>query len=263
MPPCSPDRALARDEHLAHARLPRDGGGGRVDLRRADRAPPRRGHRRGRRRRRRRTRRAPPTAATASSSVEIDPVVQRLPRDRAIHRAGVDVAIAEPRRDRARDGALAGARRAVDGDDEPALVSLVRARGSGPGRSVLDWLTLLLSTAHAPADEGAAAPVVVIAAAAGRASPRTATCARRAFVVRRPACRGSRAAPQRWRRERVRRAGADGAMARRRAARAALHAARRVRPRRCCSCRASTRQASTSRGSCGSRATSRRCGTPS
>ena len=49
---------------------------------------------------------------------EIDAVVQRLPRDRAVHRAGVDVAVAKPRRDRARDRALAGAGRSVDGDDE-------------------------------------------------------------------------------------------------------------------------------------------------
>ena len=41
-----------------------------------------------------------------------------LPRHRAIHRAGVDVAVAEPLRDRARQRALACARRPVDRNHE-------------------------------------------------------------------------------------------------------------------------------------------------
>ena len=50
--------------------------------------------------------------------VERHAVAQRLPADRAIHRAAVDVAIAERGGDRARDRALAGAGRTVDGDDQ-------------------------------------------------------------------------------------------------------------------------------------------------
>ena len=49
--------------------------------------------------------------------VERHAVAQRLPADRAVHRAAVDVAVAERARNRARDGALAGAGRSVDGDD--------------------------------------------------------------------------------------------------------------------------------------------------
>lgn len=39
----------------------------------------------------------------------IDAVVQRLPRDGAIHRARIDVPVAEPRRDSAGDRSFAGA----------------------------------------------------------------------------------------------------------------------------------------------------------
>ena len=48
------------------------------------------------------------SAATAASSSREMPVVKRLPADGPIHRAGVDVPIAERLGQRARDGALAG-----------------------------------------------------------------------------------------------------------------------------------------------------------
>jgi hypothetical protein len=57
---------------------------------------------------------------------EVGPFVQRLPCDRAIHRAGIDVAITEPRGYRTGDGALAGARRPVDRDDETIAAGAVR-----------------------------------------------------------------------------------------------------------------------------------------
>ena len=57
-------------------------------------------------------------AATACSSSSATRACERLPADGAVHRAAVDVAVAERRGDGTRDGALAGAGRAVDGDDE-------------------------------------------------------------------------------------------------------------------------------------------------
>src|SRR5262245_52525938 len=54
----------------------------------------------------------------------------RLPSDGAVHRSGVDVAIAERLRDRPRHRALAGARRSIDGDDQSLHSNLSRiARG--------------------------------------------------------------------------------------------------------------------------------------
>jgi hypothetical protein len=50
--------------------------------------------------------------------VQIDPFLERLPCDRSIHRAGIDVAVIQPRRNRARDGSFAGAGRTIDRDDE-------------------------------------------------------------------------------------------------------------------------------------------------
>ncbi len=45
-------------------------------------------------------------------------IVQRLPRDGAIHRAGVEMFVVEAARDLARHGPFAGAGRAVNGDDQ-------------------------------------------------------------------------------------------------------------------------------------------------
>ena len=58
------------------------------------------------------------SAATAGSSSSAMRVVQRLPADRAIHRAGVDVAEPEDVGDSAGNGTLAGPGRAVDRDDD-------------------------------------------------------------------------------------------------------------------------------------------------
>ena len=66
-------------------------------------------------------RRTPPLARPTRDRVrvvEIDAVLLRPPGDGAVHRAGVDVAVAQALGERPRDGAFAGARRTVDGDDE-------------------------------------------------------------------------------------------------------------------------------------------------
>src|SRR5688572_24187560 len=52
----------------------------------------------------------------ASFVVQIEAIVLRVPGDRPVHRARIDMAQAEMARDRPRDGAFAGARRAVDRD---------------------------------------------------------------------------------------------------------------------------------------------------
>jgi hypothetical protein len=101
-------RALPRDERLAHRRVARDDRRRRIDLLIADRG-------------------GDIVAVDADSTVadleprpagerghrgllrRIDPVFECLPRQRAVHRARVDVAVAEPRRHRARNRALAGA----------------------------------------------------------------------------------------------------------------------------------------------------------
>ena len=51
------------------------------------------------------------------SLIEVDAVLEREPRERAVHRARVEVAEAEALGEAARDGALPGPGRAVDGDD--------------------------------------------------------------------------------------------------------------------------------------------------
>ena len=48
---------------------------------------------------------------------ERQPLAHREPRERAVHRPGVEVAEAEPLRQQAGDGALAGPCGPVDGDD--------------------------------------------------------------------------------------------------------------------------------------------------
>ena len=53
--------------------------------------------------------------------VELDPVVQGQPRERAVHGTGVQVAELEPRCERARDGALTGPGRPVDRDNHFCL----------------------------------------------------------------------------------------------------------------------------------------------
>ncbi len=58
-------------------------------------------------------------SATAGFVLQIETQFARLPGHGAIHRARVDVAIPEPRRDRTRDRALAHARRSVDRDPNP------------------------------------------------------------------------------------------------------------------------------------------------
>ena len=116
-PPPRAQLALPRDEHLAHLRQPRHRARDLVDLRRADRARDVVAVDRRRRRLRRRCRRAAPARPPPPRRRAAMPVVQRLPADGAIHRAGVDVAVAECLGDRAGDGALAGPGRTVDGDD--------------------------------------------------------------------------------------------------------------------------------------------------
>ena len=127
-PPATPQLALLGDQDVAHARQTRDGGGGGVDLGRADR--PRHvlaidehhavaDHQHG----------APRHLGTRLVVGEIDPLAERLPGDRSIHRARVDVPIREPARDLARDGPLAGAGGAVDGEDQTSEGSR-----SGPAR---------------------------------------------------------------------------------------------------------------------------------
>ena len=74
----------------------------------------------------------------ASSSARSTPLAQRLPRHGPVHRASVDVAVAQPPRDFSRDGPLSGARRAVNGNDQIALVD------GGRGSEVA--VTLLLSS---------------------------------------------------------------------------------------------------------------------
>ncbi len=148
--------ALPRDERLAHARLARDDRRRRVHLGGPDR-------------------RRDVVAVDANSTVaglepglgrqrrhgrlvgQIDPVVPRLPRQRAVHRAGVDVAVAEPRRDRARDRAFAGAGRTVDGDDEGPLARPgFGFRGPGSGRSMVAHADIIHR--NAPQNESLARP---------------------------------------------------------------------------------------------------------
>src|ERR687888_2665074 len=66
-------------------------------------------------------RRALPYRRDRRLVAEVDPFLPRLPRNRAVHRARVDVPVSEARRDRARDRPLSGAGRAVDGDDQGLL----------------------------------------------------------------------------------------------------------------------------------------------
>src|SRR5262249_9122476 len=63
------------------------------------------------------------------ASVEWELAPQRQPRQRPVHRPRVEVAKADARCERARDGALAGAGRSVDGDDH-AGVDAVRSESS-------------------------------------------------------------------------------------------------------------------------------------
>ena len=111
-----------------------------VDARLADRAPSRRPRRRARAVVRRtrpdaraRARRAP------SASPSVGAALEREPRQRAVHRAGVEVAEAEPLGEPSRDRALARPRGAVDGDDHvPSSVSRPeRSRSSKkPGKLI-------------------------------------------------------------------------------------------------------------------------------
>src|SRR5207248_8972684 len=114
-----PDRELplALPHHAAHLRMARDDGDDAVDARAADR----RGD----------VRRGDEDAAVLVELdgtrlreppeplrlVERDPLADREPRERAVHRARVDVAEAETLREPPRDGALAGTGGAIDRDD--------------------------------------------------------------------------------------------------------------------------------------------------
>ena len=121
-PPSGRMRAAARPGPRAPADAARRWPAAAIDVRRADRlrdvvAVDRR---RGRRPRARRAR------ATRRDGVRVRRDrrrLRRLPRHGAVHRAGVHVTVAETLGDRARDGALAGPGRAVDGDDETACAS--------------------------------------------------------------------------------------------------------------------------------------------
>ena len=113
--------ALALAHDLAHLRVPRDDRDGGVDLGRADLG---------------RHVVAPDEDAASLAEldrmlarevdergnvVELDPVVQRQPGEGAVHRAGVEIAEPEPRRERARDRALTGPGGPVDRDDHFCL----------------------------------------------------------------------------------------------------------------------------------------------
>ena len=98
--------------------MPRDGGRGPVDLRRADRlrhvmaidptTPPLDG----------RAGPRSPSARRPASSWRSTPLVQRLPGHRAVHGAGVHVAVLEACARRPAPRSLPGTRRPIDGDDQ-------------------------------------------------------------------------------------------------------------------------------------------------
>ncbi len=117
-PAVQPHLALSRDEHRTHLRQTRDAPPRRdrfqasgwlrvtsspsiVTRSRADFDRVTLGHRRKR-----------------ALVVESDALAQRLPPDRPVHRAAVDVAIAKLGGDSSGHGAFTGARGPVDGDDE-------------------------------------------------------------------------------------------------------------------------------------------------
>ena len=79
-------------------------------------------------------RRRSASAPTSGPSCDIDAALQRDPRDGAIHRAGIEEAIAKARGDERPDGALAGRRRSVDGDGRSADLRVL------PPIGVLPWL---------------------------------------------------------------------------------------------------------------------------
>ena len=79
---------------------------------------------------------------------EREPLAQREPGERAVHRPGVEVAEAEPLRELARDGALAGAGGAVDGDDHRLREGLEEVEEAGEA---------ILPTHSAPCDSDALA----------------------------------------------------------------------------------------------------------
>ena len=91
------------------------------------------------------TTRLPSTSITADRAtrhhgllvVEIDAQLRGAPRHGAIHGAGVDVAVAERRGDRARHGSLSHSRGSVDGDDVDASgAGDWGYRGLGPGDKI-------------------------------------------------------------------------------------------------------------------------------
>src|SRR5262245_63266483 len=65
------------------------------------------------------------------ATVEREFLAQRKPGERAVHRAGVEIAEAKPARERARDSALPRSGGAVDGDDH---VISPHSRGSAASR---------------------------------------------------------------------------------------------------------------------------------
>ena len=112
------ERPLARDEQLAHRRHSRHRRHGPIDLRRANRAGDVHAVHRDL------TVRDEDVGAARQRGdrgfvLEIDAQVDDAPGQRPIHRAGVDVPIAERVGNRARDRALPHARRPVDGDHLP------------------------------------------------------------------------------------------------------------------------------------------------
>ena len=107
-----------------------------------------------------------------------DAVAPREPGQRAVHRAGVEVAEAEPLREAARDGALSGPRGAVDGDDHRLGHRLEQVEESGEGyRHGLRALDPHALARDEPGDRAedrdpvVAGGVHVAAAWAGRARP--------------------------------------------------------------------------------------------
>ena len=123
------------------SRLPRHCGGGRVNLRRANRPGDimtvDRDHAIADSQSRAARHRRPSPASSARSI----PLLKRLPRHRAVHRARIDVLVPQAFGHGPRDRAFACARGSVDGDDQAPGLGESGSRDSGAG------VTLLLSSA--------------------------------------------------------------------------------------------------------------------
>ena len=64
-------------------------------------------------------------------AAEVEAALHREPRERAVHRAGIEVAEAEPLGERARHSALAGAGRPVDRNDHRLTRESISSKNPG------------------------------------------------------------------------------------------------------------------------------------